>query len=84
MVTFLSFFIASMGVSFQQDKITIASIVQLLPGVTFTNGIRELFDGDYLSGGIHLLDALLTAACIAAGVGTSVKIFQIFGGWRLW
>ena len=42
--------------------------------------IRDLFSGDYLSGGIRLIDALLTGMCIAIGVGAAIKAFQLLGG----
>ena len=64
----------------QQDKIVIGSIVPLLPGIALTTSIRDLFNGDYLSGAIHLLDALLTAMCIAVGVGTVIILYRSFPG----
>lgn len=51
-----------------QDKIIIGAIMVLVPGITFTTSIRDFYRGDYLSGTIHLIDALLTALCIAVGV----------------
>ena len=59
-----------------QDKIVIGGIVPLLPGIALTTSIRDLFNGDYLSGAIHLLDALLTAMCIAIGVGCVIILYQ--------
>lgn len=59
------------------DKIVIGSIMPLVPGVALTTSIRDFFSGDYLSGGIHLIEALLTAVCIAAGVGVAMKAFAI-------
>ena len=59
------------------DKIIIASIIPLVPGVALTTSIRDFFSGDYLSGGIHLIEALLTAVCIAAGVGVAMKAFAM-------
>ena len=61
------------------DEIVIGSIIALVPGVALTTSIRDFFSGDYLSGGIHLIEALLTAVCIAAGVGVTMKAFAIVG-----
>ncbi len=83
MVTAVGFGLVVIGFEFFQDKVVIGSIILLVPGVALTTSIRELFNGDYLSGSIHLADALMTAACIAVGVGTSVKIFQLLGGMSL-
>lgn len=59
------------------DKIIIGSIMPLVPGVALTTSIRDFFSGDYLSGGIHLIEALLTAVCIATGVGVAIKAFTM-------
>lgn len=61
------------------DKVIIGSIMILVPGVALTTSIRDFFSGDYLSGSIHLIDALLTAVCIATGVGVAMKAFMIIG-----
>lgn len=80
LVSVVSFGLAALGLVFMQDKVVIGTIFLLVPGVSLTTSIRELFNGDYLSGSIHLADALMTAACIAVGVGAAVRIFQMFGG----
>jgi uncharacterized membrane protein YjjP (DUF1212 family) len=80
LVSVISFGLAAMGMDILQDKVVIGAIYLLVPGVSLTTSIRELFNGDYLSGCIHLADALLTAVCIAVGVGAAVKMFQLFGG----
>lgn len=80
MVTAAAFGLAALGIDFMQDKVVIGSIILLVPGVALTTSIRELFNGDYLSGSIHLADALMTAVCIAVGVGAAVRIVQLLGG----
>ncbi len=80
LVSVISFGLAALGLVFLQDKVIIGVIILLVPGVALTTSIRELFNGDYLSGCIHLADALMTAACIAVGVGGAVRVFQMFGG----
>ena len=63
----------------QVDAVVIGSIMLLVPGVALTTSVRDFFGGDYLSGSIHLIDALLTAMCIAAGVGVGMKLFMMIG-----
>ncbi len=63
----------------QVDAVIIGSIMLLVPGVALTTSVRDFFGGDYLSGSIHLIDALLTAMCIAAGVGVGMKLFMMIG-----
>ena len=41
---------------------------ELIPGVPFTNGIRDLAAEDYIAGATRLLDALMVFLCIAVGV----------------
>lgn len=62
------------------DKIIIGSIIPLLPGVPLTNSIRDFLNGDYLSGTIRMIDAVLVACCIALGVGVVLRVFQIVTG----
>ena len=59
------------------DMIVIGSIVPLLPGVPLTNSIRDYLNGDYLSGTIRMIDAVLVACCIALGVGIVLRVFQM-------
>lgn len=59
----------------------IGSIMPLIPGVAFTNAIRELANEDYISGAVRMLDAILIFFCIASGVGISLSCFgYLIGG----
>ena len=77
--------VTAMGVLFSHlfsfgdsmDMIVIGSIVPLLPGVPLTNSIRDYLNGDYLSGTIRMIDAVLVACCIALGVGIVLRVFQM-------
>ena len=68
-VTFLSLIVLSAGIPILQDKVVIGDIMPLVPGIALTTSIRDFFNGDYLSGAIHMIDAILTAFSIAVGVG---------------
>ena len=46
----------------------IGALMVLTPGVALTMGVRDILNGDYLSGSIRLLDALVIAGSIAGGV----------------
>lgn len=61
-------------------SLVIGANIILVPGVAFTTSIRELFNGDYLSGIIHIVNALLTAICIAAGVAMALSATTYLGG----
>lgn len=82
-ISILAFLFAAPGFPIHYDKIIIGSIMPLVPGIPLTNSIRDFINGDYLSGSIRLIDALLTAFCIAVGVGIVITIVQITGGGAL-
>jgi len=62
------------------NAIVIGAIIPMFPGVRFTTSIRELFNGDHVSGSIHLMDAIMTSVCIATGVGAAIGISNVLGG----
>lgn len=65
------------GVGEHLDRMTIGAIFPLVPGIPLTNAIRNFLENDYLSGLIRLVDALLTAGCIAVGVGLVMRIWPM-------
>lgn len=56
----------------------VGTIIALVPGVPFTNGIRDLANEDYIAGGTRLLDAFTAFLCIALGVSLSLLIDGTF------
>ena len=58
----------------------IGSLMILTPGIAFTMGIRDFVQGDYLSGTIRMIDALLIAASIAIGTGLVLRLYTVFTG----
>ena len=69
-----SFFISAMALAFvklgfveRTDEIIIGNIMTLIPGIGFTNALRDLFTGDSLAGTLRLLEAILCAVAIAGG-----------------
>lgn len=80
LVTTLSLLFLTLGLPILYDKVIIGAIMPLVPGIALTTSIRDLFNGDYVSGNIHLMDALLTAFCIAVGVGTIITLYQHIPG----
>lgn len=75
-----SILILSTGLPVLHDKIIIGAIMPLVPGITFTTSIRDFHNGDYLSGTIHLIDALSTALCIAVGICLTFAVYGYLGG----
>ena len=53
----------------------IGAIMPLIPGVAFVNSVRDIAAGDYISGTIRMIDAIVTASGIAIGVGVTILVF---------
>ena len=58
----------------------IGTLMILTPGIAFTMGIRDFVQGDYLSGTIRMIDALLIAASIAIGTGLVLGAYSMLTG----
>lgn len=61
------------------DRVLIGCLMPLVPGVSFTNAIRDIASGNYISGLVRLVDAILVALGIAIGVGVTVLALKFFG-----
>lgn len=59
--------------------VIIGNMMPLVPGVAFTNGLRDLIHGDLVSGTTRVVEALLIAFAIALGVGIALE-FLVGGG----
>lgn len=76
LVTFLCSVMYLLSVGQHLNFMIIGSIMPLVPGVAFTNAIRDIADGDYISGSVRMLDALMVFFCIAMGVGLVFSLFR--------
>lgn len=68
--------LGALGLAAHLDKIIIGGIIPLVPGVPLTTSIRDFAGGDYLSGTIRMIDALLVAGSIAIGVGAVLVVLS--------
>ena len=66
-VTAAAFLVVFFGLAHRTDEIIIGNIMLLIPGLGFTNALRDLFVGDSIAGSLRLLEAVLSAIAIAAG-----------------
>lgn len=57
-----------LGLGEHLPNMIIGTIIALVPGVPFTNGIRDMANEDYIAGATRLLDAFMVFLCIALGV----------------
>ncbi|MEG0852620.1 MAG: threonine/serine exporter family protein [Angelakisella sp.] len=81
LITLCAIILCRLGLGDHFDQIIIGSIMPMIPGVSFTNAIRDIADGDYIAGSVRMLDALLITFCIAGGVGIVYTVVsRFFGG----
>ena len=59
------------------DKITIGNIMLLIPGISFTTALRDMINGDTISGLTGISEAVIKAIAIA--IGFAAVLVQ-FGG----
>jgi Uncharacterized conserved protein len=78
-----AFLLFLLGLGTNLDLIIIGIIIRLVPGVALTTSIRDFFNGDYLSGTIRMIDAVIVGSCIGIGVGAVTKLFSIILGGNL-
>jgi len=69
-----------LGLGTHLSNMIIGAIIPLIPGVPFTNGIRDLAHEDYIAGITRLLDALLTFFCISMGVALAFMLDATISG----
>lgn len=60
------------------DIIIAGALMPLLPGTSFTNAIRDVIHGDYISASARALEAMFTAMGLALGVALSLGIFNAY------
>lgn len=80
LVTVVCCLLYLMGVGENLNFMMIGTIMPLVPGVAFMNSIRDVADGDYISGSVRMLDALLVFFCIAIGVGIGFSLISLVPG----
>ncbi|MEG2500511.1 MAG: threonine/serine exporter family protein [Oscillospiraceae bacterium] len=78
-----SYVLFALGMGTALNHIIIGAIIPLVPGMALTMSIRDFANGDYLSGAIRLIDALLVGGCIAIGVGAVLMVLSAFTGVRI-
>ncbi len=58
------------------NKVIIGCLMPLVPGVTITNALRDVLNGDFVSGVSRIAEACLVAVAIAGGVGIVLKVLS--------
>ncbi len=64
-------------------NIVVGALMPFVPGVAFTNSLRDYIAGDLISGNSRLAEALLLATALAIGLGFSLLFWYNQFGWRV-
>lgn len=70
----LAFTAQKLGLVSDYDKVIIGVLMNLVPGVTLTNCMRDFIAGDFLAGVYTLVEAILTALGIALGITVTINL----------
>lgn len=80
LVTLICVLLSRIGIGQHLNHMIIGAIIPMVPGVAFTNAIRDIADENYIAGSVRMLDALLVFFCIAMGVGLVFTVFHRLTG----
>lgn len=69
--------LVQLGIGHSPAKITIGNIMLLIPGISFTTSLRDMINGDTISGLIGISEAAIKAIAIA--IGFALVLVQMGG-----
>lgn len=70
-------FLVRIGIGNSPAKITIGNIMLLIPGIAFTTSLRDVINGDTISGLVGISEAVIKAIAIA--IGFAIVLVQMGG-----
>lgn len=71
---------AAIGLCHNADASIIGTLMLLVPGLLFTNSIRDIIYGDTMSGVNRLVQVFIIALALAVGVGAAVSLARNLWG----
>jgi len=73
-MAFAAYSLGATGIGTAPDKVIIGTLMILLPGLIFTNALRDIIYGDTNSGVNRIVQVFLVAAAVALGTGAAWRI----------
>lgn len=67
------------GIELRSEYLIVGAMMPVVPGVAITNAIRDMLYGDYISACARVMDAFLTAAAVALGIGLGLAVSRELG-----
>lgn len=80
LMAFLAYFTGYVSLAQNIDAVIIGALMILVPGLVFTNAMRDIIYGDTNSGINRIVQVFLIAAAIALGTGAAWKLAGLLWG----
>ena len=80
LMALLAYVMGAMGICPNPDAVTIGALMILVPGLLFTNAMRDIIYGDTNSGINRIVQVFLIAAALALGTATAWNTAELLWG----
>ena len=80
LMALLAYAMGAVGISQNPDAVTIGALMILVPGLLFTNAMRDIIYGDTNSGINRIVQVLLVAAAIVLGTASAWNVASYLWG----
>ena len=80
LMALLAYAMGALGLTRNPDAVTIGALMLLVPGLLFTNAMRDIIYGDTNSGVNRVVQVLLVAAAIALGTASAWNVAATLWG----
>ena len=77
-MAFAAYAMSAAGIANNVDTVIIGALMILVPGLVFTNAMRDIIYGDTNSGMNRIVQVLLVAAAIAMGTGAGWRVADTY------
>ena len=79
-MSLLAYIMSAIGIAPNVDAVIIGTLMLLVPGLLFTNAMRDIIYGDTNSGVNRIVQVLLIAVALALGTGAAWNVIASIGG----
>ncbi len=80
LMAMLAYTLGAAGIASNPDVVTIGALMILVPGLLFTNAMRDIIYGDTNSGVNRIVQVLLVAAALALGTASAWSVSSMLWG----